>query len=69
MRILRSYLNESALPKLINEVLTAHKNIFVICLTVNLILELTIMILLYCLIPKKLLSTNTKVGLFIYFLD
>ncbi len=69
MRILRSYLNESALPKLINEVLTAHKNVFVICLTINLFLELTIMILLYFLIPKKLLSTNTKVGLFIYFLD
>ena len=69
MRILRSYLNESALPKLINEVLTTHKNVFVVCLTVNLILELTIMILLHCLIPKKLLTTNTKVGLFIYFLD
>ena len=69
MRILRSYLNESALPKLINEVLSAHKNIFVVCLTVNLVLELTIMILLHCFIPKKLLTTNTKVGLFIYFLD
>jgi hypothetical protein len=69
MRILRSYLNESALPKLINEVLTTHKNVFVVCLTINLFLELTIMILLHCLIPKKLLTTNTKVGLFIYFLD
>ena len=69
MRILRSYLNQSSLPKLINEVLTTHKNVFVVCLTVNLVLELTIMILLHCLIPKKLLTTNTKVGLFIYFLD
>ena len=52
-----------------HEVLSAHKNIFVVCLTVNLVLELTIMILLHCFIPKKLLTTNTKVGLFIYFLD
>ena len=69
MRIIRSYLNEVALPKLTTQVLGAHKEIFVICLTINLVMELILMILLYCLIPKKLLETNTKVGLFIYFLD
>ncbi len=69
MRIIRSYLNEVALPKLTSQVLGAHKNIFVTCLTINLVMELILMILLYCLIPKKLLETNTKVGLFIYFLD
>ena len=69
MRILRSYLNESALPKLTTQVLNAHKKIFVICLCINLFMELLLMILLYCLIPKRLLETNTKVGLFIYFLD
>ena len=69
MRIIRSYLNESALPKLTSQVLNAHKKVFVICLSVNLVMEFTLMILLYCLIPKKLLETNTKVGLFIYFLD
>ena len=69
MRIIRSYLNESALPKLTSQVLSAHKKIFVICLSINLVMEFILMILLYCLIPKKLLETNTKVGLFIYFLD
>ena len=69
MRIIRSYLNESALPKLTTQVLNAHKKIFIICLSVNLFMEFVLMILLYCLIPKKLLETNTKVGLFIYYLD
>ena len=69
MRIIRSYLNESALPKLTSQVLNAHKTIFIACLSVNLAMELALMILLYCLIPKKLLETNTKVGLFIYYLD
>ena len=69
MRIIRSYLNESALPKLTSQVLNAHKKIFIICLSVNLFMEFVLMILLYCLIPKKLLETNTKVGLFIYYLD
>ena len=69
MRIIRSYLNESALPKLTSQVLNAHKKIFIICLSINLLMELALMILLYCLIPKRLLETNTKVGLFIYFLD
>ncbi len=69
MRILRSYLNEFALPKLTTQVLGAHKKIFVICLCINLFMETLLMILLHCLIPRRLLETNTKVGLFIYFLD
>ena len=69
MRIIRSYLNESALPKLTSQVLNTHKKIFVICLCINLFMETLLMILLHCLIPRRLLETNTKVGLFIYFLD
>jgi len=69
MRILRSYLNEFALPKLTTQVLGAHKKIFVICLCINSFMECLLMILLHCLIPRRLLETNTKVGLFIYFLD
>ena len=67
MRIIRSYLNETSLPKLINEILNVHKKTFVICLCINFVIEIIVIILLICLISKKLLIINTKVGLFNYF--
>ena len=69
MRIIRSYLNETSLPKLINQILNVHKKTFVICLCINFVIEIIVIILLICLISKKLLIINTKVGLFNYFLD
>ncbi len=69
MRIIRSFLNETAIPKLTNDVMSVYKTMFIVCLIANFIVECVIMILLECLISQRLLVINTKVGLFSYFLD
>jgi hypothetical protein len=69
MRIIRSFLNETAIPKLTNDIMSVYKTMFIVCLITNFIVECIIMILLECLISQRLLVINTKVGLFSYFLD
>ena len=69
MRIIRSFLNETAIPKLTNDIMSVYKTMFIVCLIANFIVECIIVILLECLISQRLLVINTKVGLFSYFLD
>jgi hypothetical protein len=69
MRIIRSYLNETAIPKLTKEVMNDFRLIIIFCLVTNIVIEFVVMLLIECLISQKLLVINTKVGLFSYFLE
>ena len=59
--ILRSYQNEIIIPNLLENTLHNHKILLVICLTLNLIFELTVMILLFIFISHKLIRENVKI--------
>ena len=69
MRIIRSFLNDTAIPKLTKEVMNSFRLMIILCLVSNIIIEIVVMILIECLISQKLLVINTKVGLFSYFLE
>ena len=59
--ILRSYQNEIIIPNLLENTLHNHKILLVICLTLNLIFELTVMIILFIFISHKLIRENVKI--------
>ena len=69
MRIIRSFLNDTAIPKLTKEVMNSFRLMIILCLVSNIVIEIVVMILIECLISQKLLVINTKVGLFSYFLE
>ena len=61
--ILRTYQNEIIITDLIDNILSIHRIYIIICLILNLIVELIIAIILYFSICKKLINVYDKINL------